>query len=271
MSTSLMNCAHVSCVCSNCSNCFYCWLGTGILHVCIDYYKHSARSSKSSTRIVRHQNHQQHVPNQPIAAINTINITASTIRNRIGKNSAQHFMVDSMDGESVTVVAIILCCECMTHVICISYEWWILIWHIHLKKEAEKNRTDTFRWCAHKKLLMTQWKWWVLTSSLSQEHVASLIFINKSRHGSSHGWTCDRNGVDKQMNTPRRLAAATTTKRLRRNKNKTLCSNIFLNVTDFWWHIIFEVPWYDNSTRTHSLNRSLACSDTHTLHGWPIA
>lgn len=34
----------------------------------------------------------------------------------------------------------VICWACMTHIICILYEWWILIWHIHF---AKRRKSDT--------------------------------------------------------------------------------------------------------------------------------
>lgn len=151
------------------------------------------------------------------------------------------------------------------------YEWWILIWHIHLKKERKK--TDTYytsyihmkrSMCAKQHQKNCCWwhsendECWRAQSRMTTKKIASLIFINKSHHGSSHNWTFDRNGVDKQINTPRIATAtmvgqpASQPEEKKRNKNKTLCSNIFLNVTDLWWHIIFAVLRNDNNTHTHT-------------------
>lgn len=98
---------------------------------------------------------------------------------------------------------------------------------------------------------------WRAQWRMRRKKIASLIFINKSHHGSSHNWT---------------FIGTTTTTTATGQKEKTgikinvLYSNIFLNVTDFWWHYHFRcaTEWQQQFTHTKSSN-----THTHTEKYWP--
>lgn len=117
-----------------------------------------------------------------------------------------HYFCVRMDGELVTVLYNNMLWMYDT---CHLYIVWVMDFDLTHPFEERKEKKPTLLHIKRLLCVCTSAKKAVvddtvemmsvdeLTQSRITKKVASLIFINKSHHGSSHNWTCDRNGVDK--------------------------------------------------------------------------